>query len=67
MISRNHTNHRIGESHYRSKLSDLQVRQIRAMRESNKKVYSYKKLSLLFGCGETTIRDIVLYRTRWSA
>jgi hypothetical protein len=67
MISRNHTGHRIGESHHRSRLSDSQVKEIRNLREMNKKVYSYKKLSIIYGCGETTIRDIVQFRTRWNA
>lgn len=64
MVRRNHTGHRVGEDHHRAKLTDEQVSEIRARYPA---VRSYRKLAELYGCGESTVRDIVLYRTRWAA
>lgn len=55
---------KMGESHHRAKLTDAQVRQIRIHQSEG---LSYGKLSKIYGCGESTIRDICTYRTRYSA
>jgi hypothetical protein len=60
---RNHTGHRVGEWHQRARLTDAQVREIRAAYGP----LGYKRLAGRFGCGESTVRDIVTYRTRASA
>ena len=65
MIRRNHTGHRVGECHQNAKLTDKQVREIREMYQ--KTGIGYLKISKIFGCGESTVRDIVTYRTRWAA
>lgn len=65
MISRNHTGHRVGQSHHRAKLTDAQVREMRELRERHG--WKYAALALKFGCGESTVRDICTYRTRWAA
>jgi len=62
---RNHTGHRVGEWHQRAKLSDEQVRKMRELRKF--RGTSYAKLAALFGCGESTARDITNYMTRASA
>ena len=51
-----------GEKHHRAKLTDEQVEQIRAMYKPRK--FGYVRLARLFGVGESTIRDILTYRTR---
>ena len=61
-ISRNHTGHRVGECHHRAKLSDKTVEEIRhayVLGEGG-----YQTLAKRFGCGVSTVRDIVTYRTR---
>ena len=65
MITRGHTNHRCGKSHHMARLTDAQVRAIRADHAAGKG--GYPKLSKVYQCGESTIRDIVTMRTRWSA
>lgn len=65
MIARNHTNHRVGEAHQRAKLSDAQVVAMRA--EYRPGVFGYNKLAERYNCGISTVRDIVQYRTRYSA
>lgn len=67
IVARNHTGHRVGECHQKAKLTDEQVRDIRYLRQSNSKVWSYARLAARFNCGESTIKDIVTYRTRASA
>lgn len=61
-MKRNHTGHRVGQDHHRSKLTDEQVAKIRRMYRP--RVVSYGDLAHEFGCAESTIRDIVTYRTR---
>jgi transposase len=63
-IARNHTGHRVGEMHSKAKLTDQQVRE---MREIHGQGIGYRRLAKRFGCGISTVRDIVLYRTRRSA
>ena len=62
---RNHTGHIIGEWHPKAKLTDKDVRRIR--KEYVPGVMGYKRLADKYGCGESTVRDIVKYRTRWDA
>ena len=64
-IARNHTGHRVGERHQRAKLSDAQVRAMRA--EYERGGTSYARLAMKYGCGQATVRDIVKYWTRASA
>lgn len=66
-IARQHTGHRVGECHQHAKLTDAQVRKMRFLREYNPIAWSYAALAAEFGCGESTVRDIVKWRTRWSA
>ena len=62
---RNHTGHRVGEWHHRARLSDVQVR---AMRETYRfGLAGYRRLARIYGCGQSTARDIVTLRTRASA
>ncbi len=65
MTSRAPSGHRCGESHPRARLTDEQVREMRQLREQRRK--SYDLLGLIFGCGESTARDICTYRTRINA
>lgn len=64
-ISRNHTGHRVGECHQHAKLTDAQARKMRKLHEEVG--VGYLRLSQMFGCGESTARDICTYRTRASA
>jgi len=65
MISRNLDGYRIGQSHQRAKLTDAQVKEMRRLNESGEA--GYRKLSSMFGCGQSTARDVCTYRTRYSA
>ena len=65
MIARSITGHRCGESHQRAKLTDAQVIEMRRIHASG--ALGYRKLAALFGCGQSTVRDIVQYATRYSA
>lgn len=60
-IRRNHKGYRMGEHHQKARLSDDDVRR---MREMNARGIGYRRLRKLFGCGESTARDICTYRTR---
>lgn len=64
-IARNHTNHRIGQSHPKARLTDEQVREMRRLH--HEEGVGYLRLGRQFGCGESTARDICTYRTRASA
>jgi hypothetical protein len=55
---------RVGASHHRSKLSSKKVADMRAVYESGGVGYGF--LAEVFGCGVSTARDIVQYRTRIS-
>lgn len=48
--------------HHRAKLTAEQVRQMR--REHIPYVCGYGELALRYGCGESTVRDIVQFKTR---
>lgn len=48
--------------HHRAKLSNDQVRQMR--REYRAFVFGYEKSAAKHGCGISTARDIITYRTR---
>jgi hypothetical protein len=65
VITRNHTGHRVGACHQRAKLTTVQVKAIRAAYSAGG--WSYAKLAAVYGCGVSTVRDIVLLRTRWTA
>lgn len=64
MIARAPSGHRCGESHQKAKLTDAEVLEMRRMNEEDG--IGYRNLSKLFGCGQSTARDIVTYRTRYS-
>ncbi|TDX30807.1 hypothetical protein DFO67_10462 [Modicisalibacter xianhensis] len=64
-IARNHIGHRVGECHQKAKLTDAQVREMRA--EYERHGTSYARLAIKYGCGKATVRDIVNYYTRASA
>lgn len=64
-VARNHTNHRIGQSHPKAELSDEKVREMRRLNQEEG--IGYRRLGWRFGCGESTARDICTYRTRASA
>lgn len=64
MIARNHTNHRCGASHPRAVLTSDQVQAMRADYDAG--LGGYVALSRRYGCGISTARDIVQYRTRWA-
>ena len=65
MVSRTLTGHRCGQSHQRAKLTDAQIKEMRRMNEAGEA--GYRKLATLFGCGQSTARDVCTYRTRYSA
>lgn len=60
-MRRNHTGHRVGECHHRAKLTDAQVKEIRALYPA----MGYGRIAKQYGVGESTVRDIITYRTRW--
>jgi hypothetical protein len=64
-ITRSLTCHLLGESHHRAKLTDDQVRAMRA--EYVPYVFSIRALARKYGCGLSTARDIVTYATRYTA
>lgn len=64
IIARNHTGHRVGECHHRAKLTDSQVRSMRADREMG---MSLRALAKAYGCGLSTARDICDFATRYAA
>lgn len=69
MTARNHTGHRCGESHHRARLTDSQVRDMRSIYaewKAKKVRKGYATLAAIFGCGESTARDIITFRTRWA-
>lgn len=62
MITRAPSGHRAGASHHRARLTTAEVKEMRWLREHDG--MSYSKLAERFGCGVSTARDIVTYRTR---
>lgn len=67
-ISRGRSNHRCGGSHPRAKLTDEQVREMRALYadwQARRLSLGYGKLASIYGCGQSTARDIITLRTRW--
>jgi len=67
IIARGQKNARAGACHHKAKLTDSQVSDMRRLRSADGKYWSYGKLAKRFQCGESTVRDIVQYRTRWAA
>lgn len=65
MITRNHTGHRVGACHQRANLTTEQVQAMRADYQAGRG--GYVALSRVYGCGISTVRDIVQFRTRWTA
>lgn len=53
------------KQHHRAKLTAEQVREMRRIRQRHGK--SYRELAQMFGCGESTARDITNYYTRIGA
>lgn len=62
MISRAPSGHRAGASHPRARLTTEEVGKMRYLRERHGMTYA--QLAERFGCGISTARDIVTYRTR---
>lgn len=61
---------RRGESNHNASLTDEQVRDMRQLYASWKQARSnkgYGTLAEIFGCGQSTARDICTYRTRYAA
>ena len=56
---------KLGEQHHNAKLSDADVLEMRELRETKPWLWSYGALAKHFGCGESTVRDVVTYRTRY--
>lgn len=54
-----------GEQHFRAKLTDEQVREMR--RRNQEDGTGYPTLHRQFHCGQSTARDICTYRTRIDA
>jgi len=63
MIHRSPSGHRCGASHPKARLTDDQVKAMRA----DSQTIGYEKLAKRYGCGVSTARDIVTYRTRINA
>lgn len=55
---------RQGQAHHNAKLTDVDVLEMRRLRESRPWLWSYRALADYLGCGQSTARDIVTYRTR---
>jgi hypothetical protein len=55
---------RVGASHQKAKLTSEQVAEMRAIYETGGKGYGF--LAEIYGCGTSTVRDIVQYRTRFA-
>lgn len=56
-----------GEEHPKARLSDAKVRRLRATYASKKALdpaYGYGACAVEFGCGVSTVRDLILKRTR---
>lgn len=53
---------RLGAEHHNARLTDDDVRVMRDIRRATG--VGYRCLSLMFHCGESTVRDILKYRTR---
>lgn len=60
-----HESARGGQNHWKANLSDEQIVQMRAKYQH--RVYGYGKLAKEFGCPESTVRDVVLSKTRANA
>ncbi len=61
-------NYRVGESHPKAKLSDVEVEQIRVLHEVGDPLgqrWGYRKLAKRFLTSKRTIRDICHYKRRW--
>lgn len=57
------------KQHHRAKLDANQVKDMRNLYQSWQKAGSrkgYGALAEIFGCGVSTARDIITYRTRWA-
>ena len=61
-VRRGWTGHRIGESHPRARLSDEDVRLVRALHQEG---LGYRQIAGKFEAGVSTIRDICTHRTRY--
>lgn len=59
--ARNHRGYRVGQHHHRAKISDEKVKLLRADRERG---LTYGQLRLKYNLPESTVRDIVTYKTR---
>jgi hypothetical protein len=65
LTTRSRGRHPHGESHYRARLSDAEVREMRDLHLRARK--GYESLAQIFGCGTSTARDICTGRTRRDA
>lgn len=59
------TGHICGQSHYRARLSDEQVKNLRA--DYKPFVFSIQKCADKYRCGFSTARDIIYFATRKNA
>lgn len=57
---------KLGQAHHHAKLSDEDVLDMREKRETRPWLWSYHALAKHFGCGMSTVRDIVTYKTRYN-
>lgn len=62
--ARNHTNHCVGEWHGKAKHTDATVREVQALHAQG---LGYRKISFITGIAQSTVRDWLTQRTRWSA
>ncbi len=60
-IGVNEIGRRIGESHHNAKLSDGDVEQLRELHAEG---FGYRKLSTIFDCSKSLVRDIIKGRAR---
>ena len=61
---------RLGAAHHHAKLTDAQVRDMRRLYaewRAAKSRKGYGALAEIYGCGVSTVRDMITLRTRWAA
>lgn len=60
---------KLGQAHHNAKLTDDQVKEMRVIWNEWKEaggIKGYGELARMFGCGASTVRDIVQMRTRYN-
>lgn len=61
-LALNERSYRVGETHHRAKLTDIEVDKIRDLHEDDG--LGYRTLARMFDVSKSTIRDICRYDTR---